>query len=247
MAVFVMADTHLSLACNKPMHIFGSRWENHAEKIKKNWSETVAETDTVVIPGDLSWGLNLKESLTDFQFIDKLPGKKVILKGNHDYYWDTVTKMNAFNVQNGITTFSYLHNCAVRAEDFILCGSRGWYTEDKKVTVQNETDAGKLIAREVGRLHISLEAGKVLHDELLEREGKDLELLAFLHFPPYFRGYICDEIILELYRYGVERCFFGHIHGAYDVPAMRKYMDIEFYLIAADYLSFKPLCIDVRR
>ncbi|MCQ2433036.1 MAG: metallophosphoesterase [Clostridia bacterium] len=247
MAVYVMADTHLSLAVNKPMHIFGSRWTDHPEKIRKNWLECVRPEDTVVIPGDLSWGINLEESLADFRFIDDLPGNKILLKGNHDYWWDTVTKMTAFNAENKLTHFSYLHNNAIRCEDFILCGSRGWYTEDKKVITQNEVDTAKIVAREVGRLHTSLEAGKKIHDEVLETEGRDLEMLVFLHFPPYFKGYICDEIILELYRFGIERCYFGHIHGSYDVPAMRKYMDIEFRLIAADFLNFRPLLIDVRR
>lgn len=244
MAVFVMADPHLSLSVDKPMHVFGTRWTDHPKKIRENWLSAVRAEDTVVIPGDLSWGINLTESLPDFRFIDALPGKKILLKGNHDYYWDTVTKMTAFNAANGITTFSYLHNNAVRCEDFILCGSRGWYTEDRKVTTANDVDTAKIVAREVGRLHTSLSEGKKLHDEILSSEGKDLELLVFLHFPPYFKGYICDEIILELYRFGITRCYFGHIHGAYDVPAVRKYMDIEFHLIAADYLNFMPQKIE---
>ena len=246
MAVFVMADTHLSLSGEKPMHIFGSRWTGHTEKIRKNWLETVGENDTVVIPGDLSWGINLNEALEDFRFIDALPGKKVLLKGNHDYFWDTVTKMTAFNEINGIRTFSFLHNNAVRCEDFIFCGSRGWYTEDKKVIVQNEVDTAKLVAREVGRLHTSLEAGRKIQDEVFRTKGIRPEILVFLHFPPYFKGYICDEIILELYHFGVERCYFGHIHGSYDVPPMLSYMDMEFRLISADYLNFVPQRIPPR-
>ncbi|MBP3918309.1 MAG: metallophosphoesterase [Clostridia bacterium] len=244
MSVFVMADTHLSLCVNKPMDKFGSRWKNHTEKIRENWMNTVSAEDTVVIPGDLSWGINLDESLADFRFIDSLPGKKILLKGNHDYWWDTVKKMTSFFEANGIATMSFLHNSAVRCENFILCGSRGWYTEDKKIVTQNDVDTKKMIAREVGRLKLSLDAGKALQKQVMETEGKNLEMLVFLHFPPYFKGYICDEIILELYRYGIERCYFGHIHGVYDVPVTRKYMDISFTLTAGDFLNFIPLKIE---
>lgn len=243
MSVFVMADTHLSIGTNKPMDKFGARWKNHTEKIRENWLNTVSADDTVVIPGDLSWGINLEESLDDFRFIDALPGKKILLKGNHDYWWDTVTKMTAFFAENDISTMSFLHNNAVRCEDFILCGSRGWYTEDKKVITQNDVDTGKLIAREVGRLKMSLDAGKAMQKQIAETEGAVPEMLVFLHFPPYFKGYICDEIILELYRYEIRRCYFGHIHGMYDVPATRRYMDMDFTLIAGDYLNFVPMKI----
>ena len=247
MSVFVMADTHLSLAVNKPMDKFGARWANHTEKIKEKWCAAVGENDTVVIPGDLSWGINLEEALPDFRMIDALPGKKILLKGNHDYWWDTVKKMTAFNEEHGIRTFSYLHNNAVRCEDFILCGSRGWYTEEKKVITANEVDTAKLIAREVGRLKTSLECGEAIKRQVMEEEGRELEMLVFLHFPPYFKGYICDEIILQLYRFGVERCYFGHIHGTYDVPMTRRYMDIDFTLVAGDFLGFAPLRIDAVR
>ncbi len=244
MSVFVMADTHLSIGTNKPMDKFGARWKNHAEKIREHWSETVSDTDTVIIPGDLSWGINLEEALEDFRFIDALPGKKILLKGNHDYWWDTVTKMTAFFEANGIRTMSFLHNSAVRCEDFIICGSRGWYNEDKKVITANDVDTAKLIAREVGRIRTSLDAGKALREQLETEEGISPELLVFLHFPPYFKGYICDEIILELYRYGITRCYYGHIHGVYDVPVTRRYMDIDFTFVSGDFLNFIPLKIN---
>ena len=244
MSVFVMADLHLSLGTNKPMDKFGARWKNHTEKIRENWLAAVADTDTVIIPGDLSWGINLEEALPDFHFVDDLPGKKILLKGNHDYWWDTVTKMNAFFSANGITTMSFLHNSAVQCEDFIVCGSRGWYNEDKKVITQNDVDTKKLIAREVGRIKTSLDAGRAIRETVAAEQGFSPDMLVFLHFPPYFKGYICDEIILELYRYGIARCYFGHIHGVYDVPAVRRYMDIDFYNIAGDFLNFVPLKIE---
>ena len=152
--------------------------------------------------------------------------------------------MNAFFSANGITTMSFLHNSAVRCEDFIVCGSRGWYNEDKKVITQNDVDTKKLIAREVGRITTSLDAGRAIRETVAAEQGFSPEMLVFLHFPPYFKGYICDEIILELYRYGIARCYFGHIHGVYDVPAVRRYMDIDFYNIAGDFLNFVPLKIE---
>ncbi len=240
MAVYVMADTHLSLAAAKPMDVFGARWRGHAEKIRTRWCEVVSPSDTVVIPGDLSWGIKLSDALPDLHMIDDLPGKKILLKGNHDYWWETVTKMRTFFAENGITTLDFLHNSAYRCEDMILCGSRGWYTGDKKVVTANEIDTKKIVAREVGRLRVSLEAGRAIQKQVAETEGVTLPMPVFLHFPPYFKGYVCEELIDVMEEYGVHRCFFGHIHGTYDVPADRFYRGICFSIISADYLQFRP-------
>jgi len=246
MALFVMADTHLSFSTDKPMDIFGQRWIGHAQKIRDHWMDTVSAEDTVVIPGDISWGMNLEESLPDFLFLQSLPGKKILLKGNHDYWWDTMTKMTAFNQENGLDSISYLHNNAYRCEDFILCGSRGWYTEGKRVVTANEIDTEKIVAREVGRLRASLQAGHALREQVLSEEGFAPEILVFLHFPPYFTGYICDELVLELYRFDIKRCYFGHIHGNYQEAMVRHYLDIEFTMISADHLQFVPYRIEKR-
>ncbi|MBR6745542.1 MAG: metallophosphoesterase [Clostridia bacterium] len=242
MAVYVIADTHLSLSTKKPMDIFGSRWNGYVEKLKKGWESHVGEDDTVVLAGDISWAMNLEEAKADFDLLEALPGKKIILKGNHDYWWQTMAKLNVFIEKNGYKTIRFLHNNAYEAEDFIICGSRGWYTDDRTAPIRG-ADAAKIVAREVQRVSMSLTAGLRLQEEARAR-GEEKELLAFLHFPPIFKGYVCDEIILELYRKGVERCYFGHIHGNYDCARVLSYSDIDFYLISADYLLFEPLRIE---
>ncbi len=244
MSVFVIADTHLSLSVEKPMDVFGCRWENYQNKIKENWQSTVRANDTVVIPGDISWGMNLEQARDDLLFLENLPGKKILLKGNHDFWWETAAKLNRFTEENSIRTLSFLQNNAFRAENYIICGSRGWYTDDKKVNAQNAPDAQKIIQRECIRLRMSLEAGKKLQQQTEQQEGFRPQMLAFLHFPPYFKGYICDELILELYRYEINRCFYGHIHASYDIPMTAEYMDIRFSLISADYLNFIPYRIE---
>ncbi len=241
MSLFVMADTHLSIGNTKVMDVFGNRWQGYVDKIAENWRGLVEAEDTVVIPGDISWGMKLEEAREDLKFLHELPGKKVLLKGNHDYWWSTMKKLEDFRDANGFHSLRFLHNSAIRCENYILCGSRGWYTEDRRVVSQADADAKKIVAREVGRLRSSLEAGKAIHDEVLKNENIDCEMLVFLHFPPYYRGYICDEIVLELYRYSIRSCYFGHIHGVYDVPMTREYMDIRFTMVAADYLNFRPL------
>ncbi|MBE6654728.1 MAG: serine/threonine protein phosphatase [Ruminococcaceae bacterium] len=243
MSLFVIADTHLSLSCEKPMDVFGARWKDYTQRLEAEWRAVVKEEDTVVIAGDISWGMTVEEAKADFDFIEALPGQKIIMKGNHDYWWQTMAKLDAFVEQNGYKTIRFLHNNAYACEDFIICGSRGWYNDDKNKPLRG-ADSEKIVAREVTRIGISLDAGHNLRRKLLEEDGKDREVLAFLHFPPIFKGYMCDEIIMELYRKGVERCFFGHIHGCYDAPLKREYADIDFYFIAADYLAFRPFKIE---
>lgn len=242
MALYVIGDSHLSLSTQKPMDIFGSRWNGYVEKLKKGWESRVKEEDTVVLAGDISWAMTPEEAKADFDFIEALPGQKIILKGNHDYWWQTMAKLDAFVAKNEYRTIRFLHNNAYETENFIICGSRGWYTDDRTAPIRG-ADAAKIVAREVQRISVSLSAGKKLQ-EAAEARGEKKELLAFLHFPPIFKGYICDEIILELYRKGVERCYFGHIHGNYDCAKVISYSDITFYLISADYLLFEPLKIE---
>ena len=242
MALFVIGDSHLSLSVAKPMDVFGSRWKGYVEKFKNGWESSVTENDTVVLAGDISWGMTMEEAKADFDFIEALPGQKIILKGNHDYWWQTMAKLDAFVAKNEYKTIRFLHNNAYETEDFIICGSRGWYTDDRNAPIRG-ADAAKVVAREVQRIAVSLNAGVKLRDAAMER-GEEKEILTFLHFPPIFKGYICDEIILELYRKGIERCYFGHIHGSYDSAKVISYSDIDFYLISADYLLFEPLKIE---
>lgn len=246
MSLFVIADTHLSLSCEKPMDVFGARWRDYTQRLETEWRAVVKEEDTVVIAGDISWGMTVEEAKADFDFLEALPGQKIIMKGNHDYWWQTMAKLDAFVESNQYKTIRFLHNNAYACDDFIICGSRGWYNDDKNKPMRG-ADSEKIVAREVVRIGLSLDAGHKLRKELMEQDGKDREVLAFLHFPPIFKGYMCDEIIMELYKKQVERCFFGHIHGSYDAPLKREYADIEFYFIAADYLAFRPFKIEPKK
>lgn len=229
MALFVLADTHLSWSTHKPMDIFGDRWKNHTEKLAENWCAVVGENDTVVIPGDISWGMTAEEALPDLRFLHDLPGKKIISKGNHDYWWQTTAKLNALFAANGLDSLSILHNNAYLAEGFRICGTRGWFTES---AAPGGADYRKLVAREAGRLRLSLET----HADF---PG---ETLVFLHFPPVWMpgNYVCREILDVLHQNGIKRCFFGHMHGQYNLPGTVSFEEIDFTLVSADYLSFLP-------
>ncbi|MBQ9121703.1 MAG: metallophosphoesterase [Clostridia bacterium] len=235
MSLFAMADLHLSTTTDKPMDIFGSRWQSYMEKIEARWRAVVSEEDTVVVPGDISWGLSLEEAIGDLIFLDSLPGHKIIGKGNHDFWWSTVTKMkNAFE-ENGIRSIDFLFNNAYNAEEYTVCGTRGWYVEEKLQATKFDTDYDKIVAREVSRLRTSLEAGRKIAD------GR--ELLAFFHFPPVFRGFICREIVDALHEYGVKNCYFGHIHGLYNIPRSIEFEGISMSMISADFLDFTPMIV----
>ncbi len=234
MALFTLADTHLSITTDKPMDIFGGRWSDHANKIKTEWEATVSPEDTVVIPGDISWGMNFEEAREDFLFLDSLPGSKLISKGNHDYWWATKTKQDAFFDANGITTIQQLYNNAYKIGDLMVCGSRGWYNDDHNAP--KDSDYEKIVNREVGRMELSIKAANDI--------DPDAEKLMFLHFPPVFGDYVCDEIVDCMIRHGIHRCYYGHIHGKYDCAPVINYKGIDFYLISADYLNFRPMRID---
>ena len=232
MALFALSDTHLSSKVNKPMHIFGSRWNDHRNKIMISWNEIVKENDTVIIPGDISWGINFEEAVDDIGFIDSLPGNKILMKGNHDYWWNTVNKMTAFFSDNSFNTIRILNNNSYETDSFVICGSRGWYPD---VKTPSGADYNKIVNREAGRLQMSIDDGK--------RFDTAKERLVFMHFPAVFGDYICRELIDVLHRNNIRRCFFGHIHGVYDIPCYYTFEDIEFHIVSADYLNFKPLLI----
>lgn len=243
MSLFALADTHLSFAEPKPMDIFGSRWNDFERKIKENWNSTVGKDDTVIMPGDISWSSDFAGLKPDFDFLASLNGKKIIGKGNHDYWWQTRKKLDEFLAAEGYTCFDFLHNNAVFAEGFVIAGSRGWYTGDKPTPAVRGADNVKLLAREVERIKTSLAAAKLIAEEHKEH-GAAPEILVFLHFPAVFRDYVCDDIVTELCRAGIERCFYGHIHGVYDEPSQTEYRGVKFSLISADYLDFNPLPIN---
>ena len=223
MALYTIGDTHLSLNSNKSMEVFGGRWDGYVEKLKQGF-DRVREEDTVVICGDISWGMSLEESEQDFAFLNDLPGKKLLIKGNHDYWWTTAAKMNAFFAEKGFHKLSLLHNNCALYGDIALCGTRGWFYEEDR-----GEHSAKIFNRELIRLEASLKA------------AGDREKFCFLHYPPLCSGYRCGEIMELMTRYGVTRCYSGHLHG----PSHRFVFSgtdsgIAFRTVSADYLGFLP-------
>jgi hypothetical protein len=225
MALYAIGDLHLSLAKEKPMDIFGDNWQNHAEKLKIGFS-SLNENDVTVICGDLSWGMGLEDTKEDFKFIDALPGKKVILKGNHDYWWSTASKAKRFFEENGINSIDILNNNCFSYGDYAICGTRGWFYEEEK---GGEHDK-KIMRREIMRLEASLAA------------AGDKKKLVFLHYPPIFVKYTCQEIIDLLQSYQVRLCCYGHIHGKGCSAAFNGWRGCtEFKLVSADFVNFTPV------
>lgn len=224
MSLWVIGDTHLSFAANKPMDIFGG-WDNYVERLSENWEREVSAEDTVVIAGDISWAMNFKEALPDFRFIHNLKGKKIILKGNHDYWWSTMSKMNGFLAENGFDSISILHNNHYAYGSFGICGTRGWINDD------SEPADAKVLARETGRLEASV----------LSAEKAGLEPIVFLHYPPLYGNEYNLDILDVMYRHGIKKCFYGHVHGKGSDYAVNGERDgIDFRLVSCDYMQFCP-------
>ena len=224
MSLFAIADLHLSLGVDKPMDVFPG-WAGYVEKLEKNWRENVRPEDMVVVAGDISWGLDISEAKEDFAFLDQLPGTKILLKGNHDLWFSTKTKVEKFFAENGFSTLKILFNNAYEYGDRAICGTRGW---------MNDPIEKKVLLRECGRLRMSLEEGK--------KFGK--EPLVFLHYPPVFGGGECYEILDVLLEYGIKQVYYGHIHGyssGYAINGIRN--GIDFRLISCDFVQFNPVKI----
>jgi len=228
MSLFAIADLHLSLGCDKPMDVFEG-WRDYTARLEKNWRAVVSVDDTVVIAGDISWAMKLEETVEDFQFIHSLPGQKLILKGNHDYWWTTKKKIDDFLRQHGFDTISIIHNNAVAVGDIAVCGTRGWlYNSETAEDI-------KIVNREVGRLNASID----------EAEKTGVRPVVFLHYPPVYDGAECKEILGVLKSRGITECYFGHIHGS---QASRRavtgsYDGIKMVLISCDYLNFMPILV----
>ena len=247
MSLYVISDLHLSTNENtgKSMEVFGPRWQNYISRLERNWRAVINEDDVVVVPGDISWAMTMDEALPDLRFIDSLPGRKIIGKGNHDFWWSTVSKMKHFFEDNKITTIDVLYNNALETEDFIICGSRGWFNDEAKQSTVGNTvpNYDKIINREAMRLKLSLEEGKRLQADASDRGEGEKELLVFLHFPPVYDDLICREIIDVLHEYGIKNCFYGHVHGDYFMPRTLNFEEIDFVLTSSDFLSFAPMPI----
>ena len=240
MSLYVISDLHLSTNenTNKSMEKFGSKWKDYHKKLEKNFRAIINDDDTIVIPGDISWAMTLDEATSDFKFLDSLPGKKIIGKGNHDFWWSTATKIKAFFKENEINSIELLHNNAYALEDCIICGSRGWFYDEKQQKTVGEVDYEKIVAREAQRLEISLKEAM-----LLKESNSDLPILVFLHFPPLYGDFVCEPILSVLKKYGITNCYYGHIHNNYSIPRQFNYDEITFTMVAADYLNFCPMPI----
>ena len=237
MSVYAIADLHLSTleSTNKSMEVFGRRWSDYMTRISENWKRLVTNDDTVIIPGDISWALSLEEATSDLKFLDSLPGKKILGKGNHDFWWSTMNKHYGMFEKNGITTISFLFNNAVELENLIVSGTRGWYNDEDMTNIPDNTDFDKLTAREALRLKMSLDCAMRIKENAPEKE-----IVSFMHFPPFWNGKASNGLIDLLIECGVKRVYFGHIHGNYTIPSKFDYSGIEMSLISADYLNFIP-------
>ena len=237
MSLFVLSDPHLAIRhADKSMEAFGSRWQNYMTRLKSNWQAVVSPDDTVILPGDISWAMTLEDAREDLAFLHGLPGEKYIGKGNHDFFWTTATKMNAFFKESGFSTLHILYNNAYVVENMIVCGTRGWFIDPRQQRTVGEVDYDKIVNREVLRLRMSLDAARVL-----QQEHGELEIVPFMHFPPVFGEFRCREIMDTLAAYGVRRCYYGHIHTPVPSSEPVEIDGIRYYLCAADHLRFTPL------
>lgn len=224
MALYAIGDLHLCLGADKPMDIFGGAWVGYMDKLRAGLSVITGE-DTTVLLGDLSWALDLNQAKEDFAFINAIPGRKIILKGNHDYWWSTAAKFNKFCQEHGYENQLILNNNHFEYGGYAICGTRGWFYEEERSGQHDE----KVFKRELIRLEASL------------KSAGDLPKMVFLHYPPKYKGYECPEILALLQQYDVRRCFYGHLHGASHGLAMEGVWDgIDFKLVSADRLDFKP-------
>lgn len=232
MSIFAIADLHLALGIDKPMDIFGGRWSNYMEKLRNNWISVVRDEDSVIIPGDISWATYIENAYEDFKYIDTLPGKKIISKGNHDYWWTTASKLNKYLDENQFKTISFMHNNAFSIEDIAICGTRGWKCPGED---DFKKDDDKIYKREVSRLELSIKSAQAI---------KHNKKLVFMHYPPVTTKSQTSGFIDIMKQYGITDCFFGHLHGEGIKGAIEgEYEGIKLKLVSADHLDFMPAMI----
>ncbi|MBO5059670.1 MAG: metallophosphoesterase [Clostridia bacterium] len=229
MALYAISDLHLPLGVNKPMDIFGKNWENYVERLKENWQSVVKRDDTVVLPGDFSWATYIEEAKADFEFLNSLNGRKILLKGNHDYWWTTMNKMKKFVCENGYENIEFLQNNSFEYEDISICGSRGWNTPTGTLAGEDK----KIYEREIGRMELSIKAAR-----------NPENIMVFTHFPPVLKDYRENAMAELLANYKVKRCIFGHIHSAGTRNVFEGNLDgVEYTLVSCDYREFMPVKI----
>lgn len=226
MSLYVLSDLHLSFGVDKPMDVFRG-WENHTDKIKANWNRLINDDDTVVLAGDTSWALKLEEAKKDFEFLESLNGKKLILKGNHDFWWTTSKKIKEFFTENNFSSIELLFNNSYTVGNITVCGSRGWLYDGT-----GELDE-KIIKRECGRLELSL---KSVEDETKEK-------VVFLHYPPVYRDFVCEPIMEVLKAHNIKQIYYGHIHGSGKNHTVNEYDGVKMRLVSCDCVDFTPIFV----
>ena len=236
MSIYAIGDLHLSLNKEKPMDIFGGNWKNHEQKIKENWKNTGQDTDLVILPGDFSWEMHLKDMYNDFAYLNQLPGKKLLLKGNHDYWWTTLAKMREFLQENKFENIDFVYNNSYLFEDKIIAGTRGWALNDTE-------NSDKMNHREEERLKLSLQSG-------VDNFG-DKEIICIMHYPPIIeenkndannqsKNLKVSNYVQIMKEYNVKTCLYGHLHGESHKEAFEGIIEgINFKLVSSDYLDFK--------
>ncbi len=224
MALYAISDLHLSLSADKPMDVFRG-WDNYVDRLKANWNRLITADDTVVIPGDISWCMHLNDAVLDFEFINSLPGKKIILKGNHDLWWSTSKKLENFLKENNFDSISFVFNNAICAEDKAICGTRGWFYD--------LSGEDKVVLREAGRLETSI----------LAAQKTGLTPVVFMHYPPVYNGWVCEEIFSVIKKYNIDCVYHGHIHGSGFNNATAEYDGVKLKLLSADCVDFCPVPI----
>ncbi len=225
MALYAISDLHLAFNVDKPMDIFGERWLNHDEKIKKNWENKINEEDTVLIAGDISWSMRAEDSKYDLDWIDKLPGKKIISKGNHDYWWQSISKLNKMYENT-----KFIQNNFYSYEDYAICGTRGWTSPDSDKFTQHDR---KIYDRELIRLRLSLDMAK--------NSGYS-KFIVMVHYPPTNENYDETEFTKVFKEYGVEKVIYGHLHGPSNFKIKNDTVDgVEYINTSCDFINFDPI------
>jgi len=232
MSIYAISDLHLPFFKNHSMEIFGDVWIDYEKKLEKNWRETIKESDTILIPGDISWATYIRDAVVDFKFIENLPGSKIISKGNHDYWWESASKLNKFNLENNLKTINFMHNNHFLRENSIICGTRGWKCPcDETFTEEDK----KIYMRELNRLELSLSSRKI-------KKSLDSKLIVAMHYSPFNFKKEPSGFVDIMKKHRVDTCVYGHFHSkSFNQAVEGNFEGIDFKLISSDYLKFKPL------
>lgn len=223
MAIYGISDLHLSFSTNKSMEVFGEEWNNYEENLKKNLNRKIKDDDTVIIAGDISWAIKIEDAYEDFKFINDLPGEKIILKGNHDYYFSTKSKIEKYLKENKLDKIKILHNNSYYKEGYIICGTRGWGNVDN---LQENVDIDKIYSREALRLELSIKDG-------ISKYGEDKKIIVATHFPPFNKEM---QEVLQKYKKNIHVCIYGHLHGfGHSQIKVGEINGINYEMVSIDY------------